>query len=302
MSACSLPGPGNWGENLPAQNATRLAIGLLALSFCPAVGSASVCDGESSIESRELLVPCVFPQPSQFVLLNAPPLPNAPSYRVTEETASGGAPDRESAFRGQQLTANDAEPAVKYRPLTPAQKLDIFYRSTYDPFTFLSVAFDAGIAHAEGDFRGYGGGMPGYGKRFGALLADNEASIFFSRFLFPWMLKQDPRYFRMEKGPIPKRAVYAISRVLVTRTDHGGSSFNTSTVLGRLAGTTLANFYYPPERRGTWPTLRRTGDALTSEATMALAREFWPDIRNSLLGRRLPRKVSGLADKMVTGK
>lgn len=288
---------------MPAKTATRLLIGLLALSLCPTLASAGVCDGKSSIESRELLVPCVFPETSQFITsTDSRPLPNAPSAQISQMNPPALTSDGESALVGQQLTSNDVELPAKYQPLTPAQKMDIFYRSTYDPFTFLSIAFDAGVAHAEGDFRGYGGGMSGYGKRFGAILADNETSIFFSKFLFPWMFKQDPRYFRMEKGPVAKRALYAISRVLVTRTDNGGSTFNSSTVLGRLAGRTLSNLYYPPERRGTWPTLRRTGDALISEATMALAREFWPDIRNSVFGRRLPRRVSGLADKMVTGK
>lgn len=207
-------------------------------------------------------------------------------------------------MEGQQhyvnSTVGPAEAA--YLPLTPVQKLDIFLKSTYSPFTFLSAAFDASLAHAEGDLRGYGGGMPGYGKRFGAMLADNEASVFFSKFFFPWIFKQDPRYFRMQEGPVAKRGLYAISRVVVTRTDSGGRAFNASRVLGRLVVKALSNSYYPPERRGVGATLRRTGNSLITDAGMSLAREFWPDIRDKLLGRRLPKRVNDLADKVVTGK
>lgn len=204
---------------------------------------------------------------------------------------------------GQHLLAAVVPPAKSdYRPLTPVEKLDIFYKSTYSPYTFISAAFDATLAHAEGDLRGYGGGVQGYGKRYGAILADAEASIFFSKFLFPWMFKQDPRYFRMAEGPVPGRAVYAVSRVFITRADDGSSTINSSRLLGRLVVKTLSNSYYPPERRGVWPTLRRTANGLISDASMALAKEFWPDVRDKLFRKRLPEKVEDVVDLVVTGE
>ena len=204
---------------------------------------------------------------------------------------------------GQHLLAAVVPPAkADYRPLTPVEKLDIFYKSTYSPYTFLSAAFDAGLAHAAGDLRGYGGGVPGYGKRYGAMLANSEASIFFSKFFFPWIFKQDPRYFRMRDGAVPKRALYAVSRVFITRSDDGGSTFNSSRLLGRLVVKALSNSYYPSERRGVWPTMRRTANCLITDASMSLAKEFWPDVRDKLLGKRLPDKVENVVDLVVTGE
>jgi hypothetical protein len=200
------------------------------------------------------------------------------------------------------VNAMPASAQASYRPLTPGQKLNIFFESTYSPYTFLSAAFDAGLAQAEGDSRGYGGGMQGYGKRYGAALANTETSIFFSKFLFPWIFKQDPRYFRMQEGPIAKRGLYAISRIVVTRTDSGGSAFNASRVFGRLAAKAISNSYIPPERRGVWTTLRRTRDCLISDAAMSLAREFWPDIRDKILGKRVPKPMTDIADRVVSGK
>jgi hypothetical protein len=232
-------------------------------------------------------------------------LADAPSH-IRESAEPSSVPASEEAEAdltpGQHLLAAVVPPAKPdYRPLTPVEKLNIFYQSTYSPYTFLSAAFDAGLAQAEGDLRGYGGGLQGYGKRYGAHLANAEASIFFSKFLFPWIFKQDPRYFRMKEGPVPRRAVYAVSRVFITRSDDGRSTFNSSRLLGRLVSKTLSNSYYPPERRGVWPTMRRTVNGLITDASMALAREFWPDIRDELFGRRLPDKVEDVVDK-VTGQ
>ena len=197
---------------------------------------------------------------------------------------------------------NPSPAEATYRPLTPVEKLNIFYETTYSPYTFMSAAFDAGLAQAQGDPRGYGGGMQGYGKRYGAALANTETSVFFGKFLFPWILKQDPRYFRMQQGPIAKRSLYAISRIVVTRTDSGGAAFNASRIFGRLAAKAISNAYLPPESRGVWTTLHRCRDAMISDAAMSLAREFWPDIRDKVLGKRVPKRMKDLGDKVVAGK
>jgi hypothetical protein len=234
---------------------------------------------------------------------------DAPSYVAQANAAAGqsalanaSTPGETNAVRYQYVSSVASAGAGEYKPLTAVEKLDIFYRSTYSPFTFMSAAFDATLAQAQGDFRGYGGGVPGYGKRFGAMLADQEAGVFFGKFLFPWVLKQDPRYFRMQEGPLAKRAAYAVSRVFVTRKDSGGSTFNSSRILARLVVKALSNSYYPAERRGVWPTMRRTGDALISDAGMALAREFWPDLRDSILGKKLPKRMHDIGNSVVSDK
>ena len=59
----------------------------------------------------------------------------------------------------------------------------------------------------------FGGGMEGYGKRLGASVAGSEAGAFFSGFLFPTLLHQDPRYFPSHQYDISQRLAYAASRV-----------------------------------------------------------------------------------------
>ena len=296
---------------------TACLIAVLPLGLC-SPGQAGTCNAgmpKYAIEIRlaqgcglrltgVTAVTAVSPSPSEAALADAPSHVRQLSELATTHPgalhAAGYAQDEAKSQHYVTATLTPAE--AGYRPLTPVQKLDIFFRSTYSPFTFFSAAFDAGLAHAEGDFRGYGGGIQGYGKRFGAALADTEASVFFSKFLFPWVLKQDPRYFRMQEGPVVKRGAYAVSRVLITRSDSGKNTFNASRVFGRLVVKTLSNSYYPPERRGVWPTLRRTRDGLITDATMSLAREFWPDIRDKILGKHVPKRMKDIGDRVVQGK
>jgi hypothetical protein len=189
-------------------------------------------------------------------------------------------------------------PAPGYVPLTAADKLGIFLRQTYSPYTFLGVAFDAGFAHATNDWPGYGMGMQGYGKRYGALLADREAQTFFSSFLFATALHQDPRYFRMGPGhSLLHRTAYAVSRVVVTRSDFGGSTPNSSLWMGTLLARSLTNAYYPAEDRGFSDTMGRFSGSLLSTAQTNLTREFLPDLMK-IFHRHEPDRMKEWEERM----
>jgi len=57
----------------------------------------------------------------------------------------------------------------------------MFFNDSKDPFTISYIAFTAGLAQANNDFAGYGQGAAGYAKRFGAGMADESTSGFFSQ-------------------------------------------------------------------------------------------------------------------------
>jgi hypothetical protein len=86
-----------------------------------------------------------------------------------------------------------------YVPLSSRQKFDIFLKRTYSPYTFASAAANATWAQMWGQWYQYGGGMQGWGKRFGATLADTEGRSFIQTFALSSLLHQDPRYFPAKK-------------------------------------------------------------------------------------------------------
>ena len=168
-------------------------------------------------------------------------------------------------------------------PLTTRQKLHLAFKGSMDPFEFASLGVQAGLSQANREFPTYGQGMAGYSKRYGAALADDVSSQFFSNFLYPVVLKEDPRFFRLGHGSLPHRVEYALLQEFVCRRDHGGRELNYSNILGAVSTGALANLYYPPSERGLELTISRAAISLVGGSVGGLMDEFWEDIHNKIL-------------------
>jgi hypothetical protein len=119
--------------------------------------------------------------------------------------------------------------------------------------------------------------MAGYGKRYGAALADTASSDFFHTFVFPVIFRQDPRYYRKREGTSGERLGHAIAHVFIAHSDSGKRMFNFSEWLGTVASTTLANTYHPGNRRGVGPAAQRIGISIGTDVGFDVLREFWPE-------------------------
>lgn len=135
-------------------------------------------------------------------------------------------------------------------PMLAKQKLQLGLRSTFDPVSFLAVAGIAGAEQYKNVFPAYGGGIEGYGKRYGAALATHVSADLLSRAVYPAIFHQDPRYFYKGKGSIRSRALYAMSAAVMTRDDNGRWRPNYSNVLGNFSAGAISNLYYPASDRG----------------------------------------------------
>lgn len=171
-------------------------------------------------------------------------------------------------------------------PLSPREKFHLFVKSSFDPFEYVAVGFQAGISQATDEFPGYGQGAEGYGKRYGATLADQVSSNFFATFFYPVLLKQDPRYFRVGEGTTKHRILYSLRQVLVCHKDSGGQAFNWSNVLGAVSTGGLSNAYYPQSDRGFGLTMSRSAISLLYGSAGGLIEEFWPDIHRKLFQKK----------------
>lgn len=180
-------------------------------------------------------------------------------------------------------TVTDSKSA---RPLTAHGKFRLFVKDKTDPFTIGWIAFEAGLAQANNDPSEYGQGVSGYGKRFGAGLANETSAGFFGTFLFPTVLHQDPRYHRLGTGPFTKRLGHALIRPVLTHTDSGERAFNWSGILGSIAASGLSNAYYPETDRGLGPTFSRVVMSLPFGIIDELVNEFGPDMEKKIAGKK----------------
>jgi hypothetical protein len=177
------------------------------------------------------------------------------------------------------------DPTHPFVPLSAAEKFDIAAHDAFDPFSWVVSGLYAGVAQWQNQYPAFGQGMKGYGQRYGGAFADGGIGNFLSEAILPTILHEDPRYFRMGDGTKLHRIGYAMSRVLVTRTDSGGSRFNFSEIAGNMGAAGLSNLYYPPGDRSLPQTIEKFTVSVLSDAGFNVLREFWPDMRHSILHR-----------------
>lgn len=180
-------------------------------------------------------------------------------------------------------------------PLSSGQKFRLAFRGAIDPATFVIAGLDAGLNMATDSYPAYGWDAQGFAKYFGASYADTFDGAMLGNALFPALLKQDPRYFRMGEGhTVKRRILYSIATTVWCRNDNGKWGPNYSNVMGNLAAGGIANLYYPAADRGAGLTIER-GLTVTAEGTLgALFDEFWPDIAPKILKGPLSGLQKGL--------
>jgi hypothetical protein len=95
-------------------------------------------------------------------------------------------------------------------------------------------------------------------------------------------LHQDGRYYTLGHGGFAKRLVYSFSRVLITRTDSGNETVNTSEIVGAGAAAGISDFYYSSPERTWTKTGQRWLTSVSLDGATYVLREFWPNINNAL--------------------
>jgi hypothetical protein len=160
-------------------------------------------------------------------------------------------------------------------PLSAKQKFGLGWKYSFDPVSILAAAGFAGVEQASNGFSGYGQGLKGYAKRFGASYADGFTGTMIGGVLLPAVLKQDPRYFYKGTGSIRSRALYAMANSVICKGDNGRWQANYSGILGGLASGGISNLYYPSANRdGVTLTFENSLIGLGTSAVGNLFQEF----------------------------
>jgi hypothetical protein len=177
------------------------------------------------------------------------------------------------------------DPTQVIVPLSTKQKFKIAAGDSFDYYAYPIAALFAAVAQAQNSPKSWGQGWGAYGKRFAAQFVDQTDENMMTEAVVPWLVKQDPRYFRMGQGSFWRRTGYAMSRIWVTRTDAGHKAFNFSEIGGAGIAATISNAYYPQDSRGVSQTLSRWGIFVGEDTGFNILKEFWPDIRQKILKR-----------------
>jgi hypothetical protein len=208
--------------------------------------------------------------------------PNSPVQEDTEKKKN----DRMFYVMPNYLTV-DGQSQVP--PVSWKEKFAMAAKGSFDPYEFTIVGIVAGIRQAENSSPGFGQGMEGYGKRYGAAFADQVDGNIMVGGVFPTILKIDPRYFRLGRGSFMHRFGYGISRIFVARRDSGSSMFNVPEFAGNATAIAISTLYYPAADRSFSSSFSGWGTQMGLDAFGNELKEFWPDVHHYLQSRHARR-------------
>lgn len=177
-------------------------------------------------------------------------------------------------------------------PLSPRGK---FVLATHDSLDYSSALFAGALAAYKFGTRAYPefhSEYAGYGRYLWRAFVDQAVGNYFTEAIMPTVLHEDPRYYTLGHGGFMKRTYYAITRLVVTKTDAGGNRFNYSEIVGNGLGAGVANLYYPAQERTLGKNMENWGTQVGADGIANVVKEFWPDVRRKLLKHKLGGAVA----------
>ena len=174
-------------------------------------------------------------------------------------------------------------------PLTDGQKFKLATASVFDWAVYPFNGALAAIAQAKNDPESWGQGWGAYAKRYGASFGDNSIGTYMTTAIYPSLLHEDPRYYRMAEGPFSHRLYYSLNRLFVTCTDAGKTRFNYSESIGNATAAAISNVYYPEEERTAARNAKTFGFLILYDGLSNVLKEFWPDVHHKLAHKNTPQ-------------
>lgn len=211
--------------------------------------------------------------------------PDAVQPASSEQAAGAASPASPAAGPDKRVFGvlpnyRTAQDAAVYTPITSKQKMTIATKDTIDYPLFLLGGGLAGIAQIANEHPRFGQGVAGFAHRYFTAYADQAIGNYMTEGILPVLFHEDPRYFMKGagRGSAGYRTWYAATRIFVTKTDTGRTTFNFSEVVGNSIAAGMGNAYYPGETHLT-DNVNRLWEDLATDAISQILKEFWPDVK-----------------------
>jgi hypothetical protein len=167
-------------------------------------------------------------------------------------------------------------------PLSIRKKFWLATQDSFDYSSFVSAGILAGVSQANRSYPEFGQGAKGFGRYYWHAVADQAVGNYMTEAIVPSLTREDPRYYTLGRGGFFKRTGYAVSRLLITRTDSGGRTLNISEIVGNGAGAGISDLYYPARERTWTKTGQKWITQIGLDGAFNILKEFWPDINHAI--------------------
>jgi len=204
------------------------------------------------------------PDPS---VLPAPPAQAPPVQAPEDKRIFGVLPNNRTT-----------EASIPFHRITAKQKMTIAFKDSFDWPVYPTAAAFAALYQLEDQNHSFGQGVVGYAKRFGTAYGDQMIGNMMTEGIVPSLVHQDPRYFRIGEGSKKSRAWYALTRIVIDKTDSGRSTFNLPEWGGNALAVAISNAYYP-DTRNVSDNVQKLLIACATDAFSNVLKEFWPDVK-----------------------
>ena len=240
------------------------------------------------------------------------PLPDAPSAVLAESSSSSDGPQTASPKQpaadpnAQPQYTNTAPPkrlfyiipnfrSVNTSTVLPPQSVkDKFTSATQDTFDYSALILEvalAGYNYGLNKTPEFGSGAVAYGRYLWHATADQSIENYMVEFIVPTIAHEDTRFYQLGHGGFKRRAIYSLTRTLITRSDSGKERINTGELVGAAAAGGISQTYYPRAERSAGNFLGQYGTSLFIDAASYFLREFEPEISKSVF-RQKPTVVT----------
>ncbi len=224
-------------------------------------------------------------------------LPDAPGFLASSPVVSSsdsGSLQVESDQTAQQQAASPAKiyatrlstkigAGVIAQPLHAGDKFEMSISRQLTLGTLAASLLSSGYGHLLDDRPHYGTDKAGFGERLGASALRSTTQSIFNFGLYSNLFHDDPRYYVLgDQHPFKERAVYAATRVIVTRKDDGHRAINYPFLAAVVSAAALTNAYYPDRDRSFGKTASGVGTTIALNAGVMQFNEFGGDIKRRL--------------------
>jgi hypothetical protein len=222
-----------------------------------------------------LVVACILFASLSPCQQTSPADPTEPS--VVQSNENNDPPRESKRILGIVPNYRTSPSLQSYEPLTSGEKFKIATEDSFDRGTVALAALFGGESQLTNSNRSFGQGAAGFGRYFGASYGDFVIGDYMTEAVFPTLLHQDPRYFRLGTGSGWSRIGYAMRQILWTHRDSGGMQFNYSELIGNSTAVAISSAYYVNNRTASDAT-SRLGMQLGVDMAANILKEFWPDL------------------------
>jgi len=220
------------------------------------------------------------------------------SERFSADLLQHDGPDSHEVQRQELRTWKSLPDAPSAQPPTQAEKFRTFVDEARSPLTFGAAGVNAGIMRETELGRLGSGRQASLTELYKGALIQKESGAFFTKYLYPALLKQDPRYHPSNSSSFWGRVMYAASRTVITRNDSGKAALNTSYFLGVLTSVAITTAYRPYWTRSTSATFKTFGSTIGTDVGINILHEFEPGIRQIMNGHA-PKFVSRIEERIT---